>query len=42
MTLLQTLAQIPLMFIGLFLIVLAVFVVWIAGRRRGRNRPGVV
>jgi hypothetical protein len=42
MTLLQTLAQIPLMFIGLFLIVLAVFFVWLAGRRRGRDRPGVV
>ena len=30
------------MFIGLFLIVLAVLAVWLVGRGRNRNRPGVV
>jgi hypothetical protein len=30
------------MFIGLFLVALAVFAVWLVGRGRGRNRPGTV
>jgi uncharacterized membrane protein YqjE len=42
MTLLQTIGQIPLMFMGFFLIVLAVLVVWAIGRTRNRNRTGAV
>jgi hypothetical protein len=42
MTLLQTLGQIPLMFMGFFLIVLAVVLVWAIGRNRNRNRTGAV
>jgi hypothetical protein len=42
MTLLQTIGQIPLMFMGFFLIVLAVVLVWAIGRNRNRNRTGTV
>jgi len=42
MTLLQTIGQIPLMFAGFLLIVLAVVIVWAIGRTRNRNRTGAV
>ena len=38
MEILRTLGQVPLMFIGGFLIVLAMAVVWAVGRNRSRSR----
>jgi hypothetical protein len=42
MTLLQTIGQIPLMFAGFLLVVLAVVIVWAIGRTRNGNRTGAV